>query len=67
MKNEIVYFDNDNHIVDEEKATKAIIRELDENGNLVRETFGTIDNTPTEISDEEFDALMEQIKERRAK
>lgn len=61
-KSEIIYFDDNGSIVDKEKATKAIIRELDENGNLVNEIFGTIDNTPTDISDEEFDTIMERTK-----
>ncbi len=61
-KSEIIYFDDNGSIVDKEKATKAVIRELDENGNLVNEIFGMIDHTPTDISDEEFDAIMERTK-----
>ena len=42
MKSEIIYFDENDKIVEKDKAVKAVIRELDENGNLVREIFGVI-------------------------
>ncbi len=57
MKSEIIYFDENGKIVEKDKAVRAVIRELDENGNLVREIFGTIGNEPEEVSDEEFDAI----------
>lgn len=43
LKSEIYYFDDEDNIVEKENATKAVIRELDENGNLVNEIWGTID------------------------
>lgn len=58
MKSEIIYFDENDNIVEKENAVRAVIRELDSNGNLVREVFGVIDNSiPLDVSDEEFDAL----------
>lgn len=39
---EIYYFDDDGNAVDKEKATRAIIRELDENGELINEIFGAV-------------------------
>lgn len=39
-KIETYYLDDDGNFVEPEKATRGIIRELDEDGNLVRETFG---------------------------
>lgn len=58
MKSEIIYFDENDKIVTKEKAVRAVIRELDENGNLVREIFGTIDKSQDEeVTDEEFDEI----------
>lgn len=57
MKSEIIYFDENDKIVEKDKAVRAVIREVDENGNLVREIFGTIDKEDEEVSDEEFDAI----------
>ena len=37
MKRELIYLDDENHIVESDKATHAVIRETDENGNLVKE------------------------------
>lgn len=51
---ETYYLDDDGNLVDPEKATRGVIRELDENGNLIRETWGTFEKQP-EISDEELD------------
>lgn len=39
-KMETYYLDDDGNFVDPDKATRGIIRETDEKGNLVRETFG---------------------------
>ena len=38
---EIIYFDDNGNIVDEEKATRCVIRECKSDGTLLRETFGT--------------------------
>lgn len=57
MKSEIIYFDENDKIVEKDKAVRAVIREVDENGNLVREIFGTIEKEDEEVSDEEFDAI----------
>ena len=37
-REEIYYFDKDGNSCEAEKAVKVIIRELDENGELVNET-----------------------------
>jgi len=42
---EIYYLDEEGKAVEKEPAVQAIIRELDEHGNLVRETFGTINRS----------------------
>lgn len=40
MDREIIFFNKEGEIIDDkEKAESAVIRELDENGNLVNETF----------------------------
>lgn len=40
MKKEVIFFDSNGNITDEKsKAVKVVIRELDDNGNLVNETF----------------------------
>ena len=60
LKSEISYLDDNNNIVDEEHATHAIVRELDENGNLVRETFLVVNNESDErmaITNEEYENL----------
>lgn len=59
-KIETYYLDDDGNIVESEKATRGIIRELNENGNLVRETWGAFSKEP-EISDEEFDDYIESL------
>ena len=53
-KIETYYLDDDGNLVEPEKATKGVIRELDKDGNLIRETWGTFESEP-EISDEELD------------
>ena len=58
MQSEIIYFDENGKIVEKGKAVRAVIRELDEKGNLVREIFGTVNNEiDEEVTDEEFDSL----------
>lgn len=67
-KSEIIYLDDNRNIVPKEKATKAIIRELDSDGNLVREIFGTIDQDVKEhYSDEEIDAIQDKIQKEQTK
>lgn len=39
---EIYYFDDEGNLADREKATKCIIRECDQKGNLINETMGII-------------------------
>lgn len=39
---EIYFFDDGGNIVDETKATKCVIRECAENGDLISETWGAI-------------------------
>ena len=63
VKVETYYLDDDDNIVEPEKATKGIIRELDENGNLVRETFGTFEERK-EISDEELTRMTQEFLKR---
>ena len=41
-KSEVIYLDDDKKVVEKEQATRVIIRELDENGALVKEVFGKI-------------------------
>lgn len=43
VRSEIVYFDDDLTPVPREKATWAVFRELDEEGNLLFEAQGFID------------------------
>lgn len=59
-KVETVYLDDNNNIVASEKATRGVIRELDENGNLVRETWGTIEKVEP-ISDEDLDSYIDSL------
>jgi hypothetical protein len=42
-RSEIRYFDDDQNPVSRDKAKWAVVRELDENGNLVIELEGFID------------------------
>lgn len=44
VRSEIYYFDADDNCVDKSKAVKAIIRELDDKGNLIQETRANIGN-----------------------
>lgn len=61
-KIETYYLDDDDNIVEPEKATKGVIRELDENGNLVRETWGKFEKEP-ELTEEELDDYITSLLE----
>ena len=50
IKSEIYYFDEEGNNTDKEHAVSAIIRELDENGNVVRENFGFFGNKNKNIN-----------------
>ena len=39
---EMIFLDDNNNIVPEEKATHCVIRECKKDGTLVAETFGTL-------------------------
>lgn len=43
MLEEIYYFNDNDETVPKEEATRAIIRELDDDGDLIQETIGTIE------------------------
>ena len=59
----IYYLDDDNNIVEIEKATHFIMQELDENGNLIKESFGVL-NSDNNINDEEMlEEPSDEIKE----
>ena len=59
------FLDNDNNITTEDKATHVIIQELDENGNLIKETFGftenQVDNSSLEKEKHEFSPEINEI------
>lgn len=59
-KIEKIYLDDNNNIVEPEKATRGVIRELDEKGNLVRETWGTFKKVEP-ISDDEIDTYIDKL------
>lgn len=42
FRNEIYYLDNNNNIVEYEKATKFISKDYDENGRVISESFGVV-------------------------
>ncbi|HOV80808.1 MAG TPA: hypothetical protein PK728_12015 [Bacillota bacterium] len=42
VRSDIVYMDDQGNVVDKSKATRAVIREMDRNGKVLRETFGTL-------------------------
>lgn len=61
MKSDIFYFDDEDKMVDKEKATHAIVREYDDNGNLVHETFvkfNQVENS-NELSEEDLKLIAE--------
>lgn len=39
---EIYFFDDNGNSVDEEEATRCVIRECDKSGNLLNEIWGTV-------------------------
>lgn len=41
---EIYYFDSDGNIVDETEAVRCVIRECTKSGELIAETWGTVEN-----------------------
>lgn len=45
-RSEAYYLDDDHNIVDPDKASKAVINEFDENGVMIRETWGFVDRVP---------------------
>ncbi len=47
-KSEIFYFDEKGNTVDKVHAVKAIVREYDENGELINETFANIGEEESE-------------------
>ena len=61
MKSEVFYLDDDNNIVDESVATKMIIREYDENYDLVNEKFMIKASSESEysLSDEDLELIKE--------
>ena len=59
-RSEIFYFDSDGNITTKEKAVRAIIKEYDESGNVVKEIFGRI--TPQEKSASSFEEAVEEIR-----
>ena len=66
VKVETYYMDDNNNFVEPEKATKGVIRELDADGNLVRETWGTFSPMP-EIpeDDDEFDKYLASLEKKK--
>lgn len=63
MKQDIYYFDKDGKSsTDEKNASSAIIRELNEDGEIVNEVFGNFRKPegPYEITQEEYDMLISE-------
>ena len=52
IKEEIIFFDDNDNKVDKDIATKFILRREDENGNLISENFGRIQELSDECSEE---------------
>lgn len=52
IKEEIIFFDDNDNKVDKDIATKFILRREDENGNLISENFGRIQELSDELSEE---------------
>lgn len=48
VETRITYLNNKGQVVDEKKATRAIIREYDKDGNLITEIFGKCNNSMEE-------------------
>ena len=67
MKNDITYLDDNNSVVDREKATHAIIQVYDENGRPVEEVFQRLNYGPEDIKTPEDYMTDEQIREEMKK
>ena len=52
IKEEKIFFDDNDNKVDKDIATKFILRREDENGNLISENFGRIQELSDEFSEE---------------
>ena len=52
IKEEIIFFDDNDNKVDKDIATKFILRREDENGNLISENFARIQELSDEFSEE---------------
>ena len=52
IKEEIIFFEDNDNKVDKDIATKFILRREDENGNLISENFGRIQELSDEFSEE---------------
>ena len=52
IKEEIIFFDDNDNKVDKDIATKFILRREDENGTLISENFGRIQELSDEFSEE---------------
>lgn len=50
MKSDILFLDDNDNVVEQDQATHAIVRDYDEVGNLIKETFAKIG--PMEASKE---------------
>lgn len=62
-KSEVYYFDKDGNMVDSvDKAYECIVRELDENGELVNEVFGHVNYKPEPVTEEMLELTEEEKK-----
>lgn len=52
IKEEMLFFDDNDNIVDKDIATKFILKRKDENGNLISENFGRIQELSNETNEE---------------
>lgn len=66
-KTEVYYFDDFGRTVEPKKATKGIIREVDKDGNLVMETFGSFIQEPEYDDFDEYIASLEREEEKKGK
>lgn len=62
-RSEAYYFDDKGKFTTAEKATHGIIREVDENGMLLRETFGYFASKSQYDSFDEYTAMLERMEE----
>lgn len=68
MKYRVFYFDDDDNIVDKDKATHSIIQNYDDNGNFIGETFvsnkknpqSTNGNNMGNITSEDIDRMIHE-------